>query len=112
MQETPVQSMGQEDPLEKELETHSSVLAGEFHGQRNLAGDSPQGREESDTTEHTHTYTHTHSHIHHSFKVKTIKIIAKYPGKNRKTTAWMVGFLLPLTTYHTLARVAWLSDGL
>ena len=27
-QETPVQSLGQEDPLEKELPTHSSILAG------------------------------------------------------------------------------------
>ena len=27
MQETPVQSLGQEDPLERGLETHSSVLA-------------------------------------------------------------------------------------
>ena len=28
MQETWVQSLGQEDPLEKEMATHSSVLAG------------------------------------------------------------------------------------
>ena len=27
MRETPVQSLGQEDPLEKEMATHSSVLA-------------------------------------------------------------------------------------
>ena len=27
MQETWVQSLGQEDPLEKEMETHSSILA-------------------------------------------------------------------------------------
>ena len=27
MQETQVQSLGQEDPLEKEMETHSSILA-------------------------------------------------------------------------------------
>ena len=36
MQETGFQSLGQEDPLEKEMATHSSVLAGEFHGQRSL----------------------------------------------------------------------------
>ena len=30
MQETWVQSLGQEDPLEKELATHSSVLAWEI----------------------------------------------------------------------------------
>jgi len=27
LQETPVQSLGQDDPLEKELATHSSILA-------------------------------------------------------------------------------------
>ena len=30
MQETQVQSLGQEDPLEKEIETHSSILAWEI----------------------------------------------------------------------------------
>ena len=38
MQETLVQSLGQEDPLEKGMGTHSSILLGEFHGQRSLAG--------------------------------------------------------------------------
>ena len=42
---------GSEDPLEKGMATHSSILAGEFHGQRSLAGYSPWGRKESDTTE-------------------------------------------------------------
>ena len=31
MQETWVPSLSQEDPLEKEMATHSSTLAGEFH---------------------------------------------------------------------------------
>ena len=34
MQETQVQSLGWEDPLEKGMATHSSLLAWEFHGQR------------------------------------------------------------------------------
>ena len=38
MQETWDQSLGQEDPLEKETATHSSTLPGEIHGQRSLAG--------------------------------------------------------------------------
>ena len=37
MQETWLQSLGQEDPLEKEMATHSSILSGESHGQRSLA---------------------------------------------------------------------------
>ena len=36
MQDIQVQSPGQEDPLEKELGTHSSTLA--WDGQRSLAG--------------------------------------------------------------------------
>ena len=32
MRETPVQSLGQEDPLEKEMATHSSVLAWRIPG--------------------------------------------------------------------------------
>ena len=46
-----VWSVGQKDPVEKGMTTHSSILAGEFHGQRNLAGYSPWGPKESDTTE-------------------------------------------------------------
>ena len=38
MQETQVQSLGGEDPLEKEMATHSSVLAWRIHGQKSLAG--------------------------------------------------------------------------
>ena len=41
MQETLVQSLGLQDPLEKGMETHSSSLAWESHGQRNLEGYSP-----------------------------------------------------------------------
>ena len=51
MQETWVRSLGWEDPLEKDMATHSSILPGESHGQRNLAGYSPRGCKESDTTE-------------------------------------------------------------
>ena len=51
MQETWVQSLGWEDPLEKGMATHSSILAGEFHGQRSLVGYSPWGSKESNTTE-------------------------------------------------------------
>ena len=45
------QSPGQEDPLEEE--THSSILAWRTHGQRNLAGYSPDGCTESGTAEVT-----------------------------------------------------------
>jgi len=41
--ETGVQSLSREDPLEKEMATHSSILAWESPGQRNLVGYSPWG---------------------------------------------------------------------
>ena len=41
MQETWVQSLGQEDPLEKEMATHSSILAWESYGLRSLVGYGP-----------------------------------------------------------------------
>ena len=44
------------------MATNSSILAGESHGQRSLAGYSPRGRKESDMTERLHTHTHTHTH--------------------------------------------------
>ena len=56
MQETWVQSLGWENPLEKEMATRSSVLVRESHWQRSLEGYSPRGCQESKTTECTHTY--------------------------------------------------------
>ena len=40
-----------EDPLEKEMAIHFIILAGKSHGQRSLAGNSPQGRKELGPTE-------------------------------------------------------------
>ena len=54
MQETRVQSLGWEDPLEKEMAIHSSTIAWKSHGQGSLVGYSPWGRKESDTTEQLH----------------------------------------------------------
>ena len=41
IQETWVRSLGWEDPLEKGIAMHSSILRGEFHGQRSLVGYGP-----------------------------------------------------------------------
>ena len=51
MQETQVQSLGQEDPLQKEMATQSSFLSGEFQIQRGLVGHSPGGCKELATTQ-------------------------------------------------------------
>ena len=49
-----VQSLGQEDPLEKGMATHCSILALENpYGQRSLVGYSPRDHKELDRTEAT-----------------------------------------------------------
>ena len=57
MQETWVRALGREDPLKEERATTPVFLPGESHGQRSLAGCSPQGHRESDTTEQLSTHT-------------------------------------------------------
>ena len=46
IQETWARSLGQEDPLEKGMATHSSTLAWEIPWTRSLAGCSPWGRKD------------------------------------------------------------------
>ena len=46
MQEMWLQSLGQEDLLEQEMATRSSILAWEIQGQRSLVGYSPWGGKE------------------------------------------------------------------
>ena len=52
-QETRVRSLHREDPLEKEMATHFSILAWEIPWTEELGGYSPWGHKESDTTEET-----------------------------------------------------------
>ena len=54
MWETWVRSLGQEDPLEKEMATHSSILAWRIPWTEDLGGLQSMGRKESDTTERLH----------------------------------------------------------
>ena len=51
MQETGIRSLGWDDPLEKEMAAHSSILAWKIPWMGNLVGYCPWGRKESDTTE-------------------------------------------------------------
>ena len=51
MWEIQVWSLGREDPLEKEMATHSSTLAWKIPWQRSMVGSSPWGHKESDMTE-------------------------------------------------------------
>ena len=56
-QEMWVQSLGQEDPLEKEMQPASVFLPVKPHGQRSLVGYCPKGHKESDTNKHAGTAT-------------------------------------------------------
>ena len=58
MPETWVRSLGQEDPLEKRMATHSSVLAWRIPWTEEMAGYSPWVHKELDTTKQQ-TYTHS-----------------------------------------------------
>ena len=55
MQETWVQSLGQEDPLEKEMGTHSSILAWRVPRTEEPGGLQSMGRRKLDTTEQLNT---------------------------------------------------------
>ena len=80
MWETWVHSLGQEDPLEKEMATHSSILAlpGESHGRRSLVGYSPWSRKESNTTEQLHFHLYA---------------VLKYKDKETEKTKYLFSFL-------------------
>ena len=55
MYETWVRSLGREDPWRRGRQPTPAFLPGDSHGQRSLAGYSPRGRKESDTTEQLST---------------------------------------------------------
>ena len=54
MRETWVPSLGREYPPDEGMATHSSILAWRISLERSLAGYSPWGHKESDTTERLH----------------------------------------------------------
>ena len=60
IQETQVQSLGQEDPLEKRTSTHSSILAWRTPWTEEPGGYSPWDCKEADTTK---GLTHLHTRI-------------------------------------------------
>ena len=75
MWETWFQSLGWEDPLEKEMETHSSILAWRIPWTEKPGGlSNPWGCKESDTTEWL-THTRAHAHTHKIIKYLGIKLM-------------------------------------
>ena len=75
MQEMRVWSLGWEDPLEKEMVTHFSILAWEIPQTEEPGGLQSMGSQRVAhdwPTQHTHTHTHTHTH--NEFRKKCISM--------------------------------------
>ena len=71
MRETWVQSPGQEDPLEKEIATHSSIFAWRIPWiERSLAGYRPWSHKESDTTDRLTSVSLFRKSLHPSLSYK------------------------------------------
>ena len=60
-----IRSLGQEDPLEEEMATHSSILVWNIPWTEESGGLHPWGQKESNMTEQLSVYTHTHTHSLH-----------------------------------------------
>ena len=84
-QEIWVPSLGQEDPLEKGMITHSSILAWRIPWTQ---------KSESDMTErltHTHTHTHIHTHTHsHSGQYSQARLISAEKKTIVNRTIWLI----------------------
>ena len=62
MQEMRVRFLGQENPPEEAMATHSNILAWVILWQRRLVGSSPQGGRESEATARTRLAAQSLSH--------------------------------------------------
>ena len=100
MQEAGVQSLGREDPLEKEVATHSSSLPGEFHGQGSLAGRSPWGLKRVG-----HNWvTELHADLEICSEIKSLRIYWNYftwKTKHLSITCLLLEFFSLLRTHKT-----------
>ena len=80
VQETQVQSLGQEDPLRRKWQPAPVFLLGKFHGQRSLAGYSLWGRKEWGRTERVHTEPSPHESVHPSPEVSPQPSVVPSPS--------------------------------
>ena len=72
MWETHVQSLGQEDPLDKEMATYFRILAWKLLWTEELGGLQSMGSQRGvhDWTSHTHTHVHIHTHTQYDYKCR------------------------------------------
>ena len=86
MQESQVRSLGQEDPLEKEMATHSSILAWRIPRMEELGGLQSTGHKELDMTERLHF----HFHLIFTLEIPRFFLFPKSP-ENWKTGSKQAG---------------------
>ena len=78
-----VQSLGREDPLEKEMSMHSSILAWRIRGQRSLAGYGPWSCRVRHNGGHTHCVDLSHKVISdNQVKKNGLKVAIQFKIKN------------------------------
>ena len=82
MKDTQAQSLGQEDPLEKEMATHSSILAWKIPWTEKPGGLQSMDHKQLDTTEHlsAHTCMCVLKHQHLSLPQETQADSSSYQG--------------------------------
>ena len=74
MQETWSQSLGQEDPLEKGMATHSSILAWRIPWTEEPGGLQSMGLHKTEQLTHTRKHTHTQQNIPSKLKIRKCEV--------------------------------------
>ena len=78
MQEAQVRSLGWKDPLEKEMATHSNILAQEIPGSEEPGGLQSMGLQELDTTQrlnhHHHIYIQCLAHSRYKINLSSLPL--------------------------------------
>ena len=105
MQETWIQSLGQEDPQRRKWEPTPVLLPGESHGQRSLVGYSPWGCKESDMTEGLSIAQHSVSYSS-VYSWTLTKIILNKTQVKEETKIDIIDYLAISRTYKNLLNLA------
>ena len=97
-----VQSLGHEDTLGKEMATHSSILTGKYHGQKNLVGYSPWGHKELEMTGWLYNNNKPNSISNFIFSQSIAFLICYHIALDS------FGFLSPCSLIATQFQIKWI----